>query len=70
MKRILSFPISILGFIKEIFQEMKLVEFPTRSESIKMTNVVLATSFILGLVLLTMDTLFVMGRNFLTTLNN
>jgi preprotein translocase SecE subunit len=62
-------PRKIWGFLKAVFAELKLVEFPTRKVTFKTGNVVLAISFLLGLSLFLIDWLFQVLRNLLTSIS-
>ncbi|MFQ5492543.1 MAG: preprotein translocase subunit SecE [Candidatus Dojkabacteria bacterium] len=70
MKKIVLFPTKIWGFVKEVVQEIKLVEFPSRSETSRMTGIVLATMIALGILLLILDTVFIFLRNYITNINS
>ncbi|KXK07852.1 MAG: preprotein translocase subunit SecE [Candidatus Dojkabacteria bacterium] len=68
MKKILGVPKSIANFLQEVIQEIKLVEFPSRSEVVRKTAIVFAVSITMGIILLGLDTLLVAIRNYLTSL--
>lgn len=65
MKSIVNLPKNIANFIKNVYLEIKQVEFPTRKDSFKNTNLVIVVSVIAGLFLLLADTLFMTIRNFI-----
>jgi len=68
MKRIIGIPEAIIGFIREVIQEMKLVDFPSRAETFRKTYMVLGFSLLLGLILFGLDSIFIALRNFITNL--
>ena len=55
-----------INFLKSIKTEIGLVEFPTLSETINSTNLVIIISIMLGITLLFLDTLFISIRDFIT----
>lgn len=66
MKSILGIPKRMAQFVKSIFIELKLVEFPTRSFTIKNTHIVIAVSVLIAVSLLLIDGAFNYARNYLT----
>ncbi|MCA9383794.1 preprotein translocase subunit SecE, partial [Candidatus Dojkabacteria bacterium] len=56
MKTLISLPKSMLNFIQSVVKEIKLVEFPTRQETIKMTGTVLMVTVVFLIVLIILDT--------------
>lgn len=66
MKTMLQLPKRIFSFVKGIFSELKLVEFPTRSRTLKNTHIVIVISILFSVVLLLLDGLFNYARNYLT----
>lgn len=66
MKRITSIPKNLIHFVKSIYTELKQVEFPTRSVSLRGTHLVIGISIFGAIVLLLMDALFTFVRNYLT----
>ena len=68
MKTLISLPKSMLNFIQSVVKEIKLVEFPTRQETIKMTGTVLMVTVVFLIVLIILDTSFGYLRTYLTTL--
>lgn len=68
MKTLISLPKSMLNFIQSVVKEIKLVEFPTRQETIKMTGTVLMVTIVFLVVLIILDTSFGYLRTYLTTL--
>lgn len=58
----------MLNFIQSVVKEIKLVEFPTRQETIKMTGTVLMVTVVFLIVLIILDTSFGYLRTYLTTL--
>lgn len=69
IKNIPSLPKSIMAFLKSVVAEMKKTEFPTRSKSFKLAGTVITSAVVLTLVLFLLDSLFVLGRTYLTSLN-
>lgn len=67
MKRILGAPKQIFEFIRSVFSELRAVEYPTRRYTLRMTSAVLGISVVATLLLLGIDTLFTIFRNYLTT---
>ena len=65
MKSIVNLPKNIAGFIKNVVLEIKQVDFPTRKEAFKNTNLIIVISVITGLFLLLADTIFMTIRNFI-----
>lgn len=70
MKRIFALPKRLITFFKEVGQELKLVEFPSRSTTLNMTYIVLGGSVLLSVALLIIDSVFLFVRGFLTTFNS
>lgn len=68
MKRIIGIPEAIFGFFREIIQEIKLVEFPSRSETFRKTWAVLGFSFLIAFFLFALDAIFIALRNALTNI--
>ncbi|KXK26671.1 MAG: Protein translocase subunit SecE [candidate division WS6 bacterium OLB20] len=68
MRRLIGIPEAIVGFIREIIQEMKLVEFPSRAETFRKTGIVFGASLLLGLLLFGLDSLFFAIRNLITNI--
>lgn len=66
MKRIIDIPKKIIRFIRSIIDELKLVEFPTKTFTIKNTHLVIIVSLLIAVTLLLMDGLFNYARNYLT----
>jgi len=66
MKKLTSIPKNLIHFVKSIFIELKQVEFPTRSASLRGTHLVIGISIVGAIVLLLMDALFTFVRNYLT----
>ncbi len=66
MKNIISLPKRLLQFIKSVFTELKLVEFPSRVFTIKNTHVVIVISLLIAITLLLVDGAFNYARNYLT----
>jgi len=70
MNRLLSIPRSFGRFFKEVIHEMKLTEFPSRKDNLKLTYIVIGTTVISGVILLGLDWIFGAVRTYLTTINN
>lgn len=68
MKRILRIPNIIISFFKDVIQEIKITEFPSGRSTLKMTNTVLLISIALTLVLLSLDYIFILFRNYLANI--
>jgi len=68
MKKILNIPKNIIDFFKGVFQEIKLVDFPSFKESGKMTYIVILISTLFTMMLLGLDYIFTTFRNYLTTM--
>lgn len=66
MKNITSLPKRLIQFVKSVFAELKLVEFPTRAFTIKNTHIVIAISLLIAVALLLVDGAFNYARNYLT----
>ncbi len=66
MKGIFSIPKRIVQFLKSVFTELKLVEFPTRAFTIKNTHIVIGISILIAVSLLLIDGAFNYARNYLT----
>ncbi len=67
MKRLLGIPKQIVDFIRSVFVELRAVEYPSRPYTFRMTSLVLGISITATLILLGIDTLFTVFRNYLTT---
>jgi len=68
IKKIIALPENTIGFIKNVFKEIRLVEFPSRKDTLKMTNNVIIISIITALFILALDTIFIQLRTYLTTI--
>ena len=66
MKKLLGLPKRLVQFVKSVFIELKLVEFPTRSFTLKNTHLVIIISLLIALTLLLVDGAFNFARNYLT----
>jgi preprotein translocase SecE subunit len=68
MKKILSLPLLLVKSLKNVFQELKLVDFPSRKDTITMTTTVISVAIVSIIFLISLDTLFVSIRNYLTNI--
>lgn len=66
MKAITKLPQNLIGFIKNVLIELKLVEFPTRKFTLKNTHLVIVLAIAISIALLLIDGLFNYARNYLT----
>ncbi|MCA9380156.1 preprotein translocase subunit SecE [Candidatus Dojkabacteria bacterium] len=66
MKAVIQLPKRIFSFVRGIFLELKLVEFPTRSKTLRNTHIVIVISILFSVALLLLDGLFNYARNYLT----
>ena len=68
MNKIIKLPKQLLSFFQNVIQEIKIVEFPSRKETFKMTYIVLIISIVFTFFLLGLDLIFSILRNYLTKL--
>lgn len=58
-----------IKFLKNAVRELKLVDFPSRKETFKTGNIVILISVLSALSFYLIDLLFIVIRNFLTSIN-
>lgn len=68
-KNLTQLPKRTLSFVKSVVAEMKKTEFPTRAKSFRLAVIVLIGGVVTSLALFAIDALFVLGRTYLTQLN-
>lgn len=68
MKAIIGLPKTIIDFFRSVFKELKLIEFPSKKNTFKMTNIVVVLSVLFTLLLLGLDSIFIFLRNYLANL--
>jgi preprotein translocase subunit SecE len=55
----------ILDFLKDSYQELKTVQWPTRQEAIRMTIIVVVTSVLVGFLITGIDYLLNIGLSYI-----
>lgn len=57
--------ISPITFLRQVYDELKLVKWPTRNETIRLTTVVLFISFVIGAYIGALDYIFTQAMSFI-----
>lgn len=67
VKSIIKLPGIVVVFLKGVYGELKMVEFPTKGTAFRVTHLVIIGSIIVSIVILLIDKLLLVIRGYLTS---